>query len=508
LWILSLAACVAVGVLLVQQSQQSAAARVGRAQAVVARACDLIRDRFEFYVAGWTAPAGLAEPGLRRDLATAVGLALAEQDGVEGGIWSQDAGALAYAFPTYEGSGPKRDLPLAERPLIRAVNQQAAGADQSVQHEQILRSQTLLVQACPLGGPIAGLTAWAMLRVPKLAGSGPLRLGLAVLLGLMLAMALWLGRTLLVWARHVRGIEAALAGAGPDIPAVPPSGERELDRVIGALNEAGQRLLAARREQDALSARVARAERLAGLGRVAAGVAHEIRNPIAAARLQGENGLAGDSARRGAAIADMLGQLDRLDALVSELLAMTQRAEPRPERVALPGFLAEIAGRHTDLAAAQGVRLHAVVGEAGAGEAGAGEAGAGEAGAGEAGAGEAVARFDPAVVGRVLDNLLVNAIRHASPDGCVALRAARGPAALEFVVEDSGAGVAPALRETLFEPFATGRPEGTGLGLAIARELADAHGGALVLRRAGGERPGQGAAFALVLPQEAEWRES
>jgi hypothetical protein len=52
LWVLSLAACVAVGVLLVQLYQQSTSAQVGRAQAVVARACDLIGDRYAFYAAG------------------------------------------------------------------------------------------------------------------------------------------------------------------------------------------------------------------------------------------------------------------------------------------------------------------------------------------------------------------------------------------------------------------------------------------------------------------------
>ena len=81
-----------------------------------------------------------------------------------------------------------------------------------------------------------------------------------------------------------------------------------------------------------MAIRVARAERLAGLGRVAAGIAHEIRNPIAAARLQGENALAGDDARRRQAITDMLGQIDRLDGLVGELLAMTQRVDPQPVR--------------------------------------------------------------------------------------------------------------------------------------------------------------------------------
>ena len=142
-----------------------------------------------------------------------------------------------------------------------------------------------------------------------------------------------------------------------------------------------------------MAVRAARAERLAGLGRVAAGVAHEIRNPIAAARLQGENALAGDDARRREAIGDMLGQINRLDGLVSELLAMTQRVEPKPMQVDL-GDLPREAGR-----ASQGHCGREVARRRGARRS------------------EGSATFDPAVVGRILDNLLTNAIRHAPDAG-------------------------------------------------------------------------------------------
>ncbi len=71
-------------------------------------------------------------------------------------------------------------------------------------------SQTLLLHACPLSGPISGLTAWTMTRVRAVQGFRPLQLGLGVLLALMVLMSAWLGRTLLVWGRHVRGIEGAL----------------------------------------------------------------------------------------------------------------------------------------------------------------------------------------------------------------------------------------------------------------------------------------------------------
>lgn len=229
-----------------------------------------------------------------------------------------------------------------------------------------------------------------------------------------------------------------------------------------------------------MAARAARAERLAGLGRVAAGVAHEIRNPIAAARLQGENALAGDDARRQEAIGDMLEQIDRLDGLVGELLAMTQRVEPKPVDVDLDTFLAEQIARHKDTASAKALTV--TVRAEGGGS------------------------FDPAVTGRILDNLLTNAIRHAPERGTVSLQATKAPGLLTFTVADTGSGVAPEVVERMFEPFVTGRPDGTGLGLAIARELADAHGGRLLLVSPRGETGG--AVFALELPQGGSWQPS
>ena len=482
LWALSLLACVAVAFLLMQLYQQSTEAQLGRAEAVIARACDLIRDRYGFYAAGWDgAGSGQSDDRLRTDLAAAVSLALAHQEGVEGGIWQADAGPLAYAFPTYEGSGPKTDLPAAEHDRIQAVNLVAARDEQAVDRRFSSGSQTLLLHACPLNGPVSGLTAWTMTRVRAIQGFRPLQLGLGVLLALMMAMSAWLGRTLLVWGRHVRGIEAALRRTGSErMPVVARTGERELDQIIDALNEAGLRLAEAREEAASMAARAARAERLAGLGRVAAGVAHEIRNPIAAARLQGENALAGDDARRHEAIGDMLEQIDRLDGLVGELLAMTQRVEPKPVQVDLETFLAEHIARHKETAAAKALTVTVQA--------------------------DGYATFDPAVIGRILDNLLTNAIRHAPERGAVSLKAAKASDLLTLTVADTGPGVAPEVAERMFEPFVTGRPDGTGLGLAIARELADAHGGRLLLVNPSGAT--SGAVFMLELPQGGSWQPS
>ncbi len=423
LWVLSLGACIAVGVLLVQLYQQSTAAQVGRAQAVAGRACDLIRERFAFYAAGWHDPVlTSSDAGLSRDLTAAVSVALARDQ------------------------------------------------------EATSRSQTLLLHACPLAGPISGLTAWTMMRVQAAPGYDRLRLGLGLLLALVLGMSGWLTRVLLVWTRHVRAIETELGRQHPEtMPAVERTGERELDRIIDALNEMGRRLAAARQQSEALAAQVAASERLAALGRVAAGIAHEIRNPIAAMRLRAENALAGDDARRRKTLEDLLGLVARLDGLVAELLAMTQRREPHSEHVEIAPFLAGRVEPHREEAAVRDVDISIACSEMSG-------------------------FFDPEIVGRILENLLVNAMRHTPAGGQVKICANAQGDELRLTVADTGPGVQRELRDHLFEPFVTGRAEGTGLGLAIARELADAHGGRLTLLCAGGETVDGGAVFALDLP--------
>ena len=469
LWAFSLAACVAAGALLVQISGQSTAAQVQRGEAVVARACDLIRERYAFYATDWRGPVPpLDDAGLRADLQTAVSLALVRQEGVEGGVWQADAGSLAYAFPTYSGTGPRTDLPAAEAASIRATNEQAA-RDEAAVARTTGGSAHLLLDACPLPGPIEGLTAWTMTRVATASSADGLRAGLLLLLALMLGMSAWLAWLLRDWSRRVGAVETGLAQHPDDLPpALPRTGERDLDRIVDALNQAGQRLTEARRRSAELGVRVVAAERLAALGRVAAGVAHEIRNPLAAMRLRAENGLAGDDDRRRRALLAVLEQIGRLDRLLAELLAMTQRRDPAPEPTDIGALLASSVERHADQAAAAQVKLAAE------------------------GAGTAL--LDTSLIGRALDNLLSNAVRHTPPGGHVSLRAECRGTALRLLVEDTGPGVAPDLRASLFEPFVTGRADGTGLGLAIARELVEAHGGRLSL--AASE---QGARFVIEL---------
>ena len=96
---------------------------------------------------------------------------------------------------------------------------------------------------------------------------------------------------------------------------------------------------------------------------------------------------------------------------------------------------------------------------------------------------------------QVLVNLLQNAVQAGAPGGQITLAIATQGPALHLSVTDTGPGVPPALRDTLFQPFVTGKPEGIGLGLAIARDIMRQLGGDLLH-----EETPIGARFTMVMP--------
>ena len=461
---LLLAAALASGFVMFSLFEQSTAARIGQASAVAGQSCGAIARAYRFSVADWRAgSADLAAPALRRDLAAVMTTALKDKPEIEGGLWQAEAGSLAYAFPSYEGAGPKTDVPEAELPRIRAAAAAALAGDRPQLARLDAASQTLLIASCPLTGPIPALAAWTMTRVHSFAGQtyGQLIAGLAILSAAVVGATVLAGLLVLTWTRHVGRIETAFAAAGgQDLPHLPPTGERELDRIVLAMNEAGRRLALSHDRTRDLSRQVAEAERLAAIGRVAAGVAHEIRNPIAAMRLKAESALRGGDERKVQALTLVIAQVDRLDGLVRRLLTAAERDPPRCAETGLAPFLDACAAAHREAARQRGLDVTV------------------------SGPPEA-AWFDPAQLRRALDNLVANALQ-AAEAGAVALSAARVGDRVVFAVADRGPGPPEAIRSTLFEPFVTGRPEGMGLGLSIVREIARAHGGTADVVRDGG----------------------
>ena len=470
LWIMLVLSGAATAYLLFRSFQQTANARVARSEELVARACREVADRYQFLVSDWAG--GAIDDRLKHELTTVVQAALSSATGVEGGIWQADAGSLAYAFPSYEGTGPKTDLPAAELNTIRDVNMKALRSGQAAGLRQPARSQTLLVHACPLRGPLPGATAWTMTRAFTAEGPAYTQLlsGLMVLALTIFGSAIWLARALFAWSRKIAVLQEALGkgeSGSVDLPKLPRTGEQELDRLVDAVNDAGERLALERRRTSA-------AERLAAVGRLSAGLAHEIRNPIAAMRLKAESALAaGDDGRRKTALEAILKQVARLDTLLRNLLQMTQAGEPKSRSVELASFLQSSIEPHQELAAANGLSLAALTPEPN----------------------NPLPLFDPSQMQRALDNLILNAIQNTPAGGRIVVEALKQQDRLLLCVTDSGAGVSEEMRERLFEPFATARPDGTGLGLAIVREIARAHGGEARLAR--NER---GARFEIDVP--------
>ncbi len=173
---------------------------------------------------------------------------------------------------------------------------------------------------------------------------------------------------------------------------------------------------------------------------------------------------------RDQALSIILGQIERLDALVRRLLSVTERDKPRREHLPLGPFLESCVATHFELARAKRVTL-------------------------ECRADGEEASFDPDQMRRALDNLVLNAIQ-AAPDGTsILIGASHDADTLVLSVHDEGAGPPVNIRDHLFEPFVTGRADGTGLGLSIVREVAAAHGGTA---RLGNSEAGT--LFEIVLP--------
>jgi signal transduction histidine kinase len=279
--------------------------------------------------------------------------------------------------------------------------------------------------------------------------------GLGLLLGFALISGGWLALAMSRWSRGISQLEKSLRDHPVDrLPPLDRCGHDDINRIVDALNAFAQRLASARDEATALGKKLAHAERLAALGRIAAGVAHEIRNPIAAMRLKAENALVHSPERQRDALGVMLQQIDRLNDLCESLLSLARPLRLDVRRVVATDWLEERLRAFKERANANGVLLQAT-------------------------SDVTDASFDPVQLGRAVDNVIINALQHTPSGGQIAISMTRIDNTLRIVVADTGSGVASTVRESLFEPFASGRRDGTGLGLAIAREITEAHGGSI-----------------------------
>lgn len=461
-WVVFFVTAAAVAALMFAISRQGSEVQLARTEADLRNACSTITQRLAAFRAQHP---DIGTP-TARDLGLLTQLSLYSHPGVEGSFWSPDANFLGYAFPTYEGGGVKRDVPAAEAPRLAALAGRAlADGQKLVDHRKGLREDVVTV-AC-VTAPPDRLAVWTMTRLPLQTADAlnELLVGVALLLGFVVLSGLWLLRLSIRWSRLFATTEQGLEGLGSGRAApLAATGLTEMDRLIEALNRHSARLAAAQQEQGRLAQVAAQNERLTALGRMAAGIAHEVRNPLGAMRLRAENAIAAASSgspasgRPSDALPAILAQIDRLERLLADLLAYAQPVLTDEQPVNIAAFLAERVEEWQERATAGGIGISASCSDAGL-----------------------ICRLDRAQVIRLIDNLIGNALRHTPRGGRIALAAEHSGGDLWINVADSGPGVAPALIATLFDPFVTGHPDGVGLGLAIAREIAAAHRGTLTL---------------------------
>lgn len=248
--------------------------------------------------------------------------------------------------------------------------------------------------------------------------------------------------------------------------------------VLGAAGFTTMLGLAARHVFATVTAERERLERLAALGRVAAQVAHDIKNPLAALRgavqiLQADYAEGRPSEHSGEMLALMLAEIDRLAAIADKYHRLGE-IRVAPARV----DLATLARSVADLQSAEGARVAVSV----------------------------EGRVEPCpvdsdLVAIALENLIENA-READSTGqdiVVQVRSARVGLreGVEIVVQDRGAGMPERVRERAFDDFFTTKATGSGLGLPFVRRVIEAHGGSVDIET----REGQGTSVRLWLPR-------
>ena len=229
-------------------------------------------------------------------------------------------------------------------------------------------------------------------------------------------------------------------------------------------------------DRERLQTHLRRSERLAALGKLLAGVAHEVRNPLTGIRSTVQLWQRGIGREDDEALAGLVEEVDRLEGIVSRLLHFSRADAQDLAPGDLNAVVAEVARLTAPRAEAQGVRLDVDL---------------------EPDLPPA-ALAAPALI-QVFRNLATNALQVMPDGGTLRLTTARAAAggAIEARVADTGPGLTAEAARHLFEPFFTTKADGTGLGLAIAREIALAHRGDL---RAEDGPGGRGAEFILTLP--------
>jgi signal transduction histidine kinase len=300
--------------------------------------------------------------------------------------------------------------------------------------------------------------------------------------------ALWVvlvGAVALVVQRTVRkslsGLETELDDAAAGRSSSSASHELPLDPASAAFHRRLRDFLRRQREREVeVVSRLAHVDQLATLGQLSAGLAHEIKNPLAG--IQGALEVLKHETGAGATshlYDEMLGELRRVNGILQRLL---ESGRPAPLRLARTD-LSRLVSESAELLRPALSRKRVVLSE-------------------HVEANLESIRVDGPKIRQVLVNLIQNAAEAMGESGGhVTVRANALPdgAGAVLIVEDDGPGIARAELDRIFEPFFTTKFTGTGLGLTISKSIVEQHGGRLEAE----STPGKGSTFFVFLPAGA-----
>ncbi|MEE4242476.1 MAG: ATP-binding protein [Desulfopila sp.] len=203
-----------------------------------------------------------------------------------------------------------------------------------------------------------------------------------------------------------------------------------------------------------------RTRRMAALGKMAAGIAHEIRNPLGT--LRGFAQFFGNQAEAGSDAKDysqlMISEIDRLNQTISGLLQFSRPRSPQITDVSAGALFAKTVSLLEADLSGKSIELHWQKEE------------------------NVRLQADPDLLLQVLMNLLKNSIRATPPGGSIVLECTKEAQSVVITVADNGSGMTEEVRERMFDPFFTTTGSGTGLGLAVSHQIIEQHGGTFEVR--------------------------
>lgn len=417
-------------------------------------------------------------------------LVLQNQEGVGGGFYSTvDDAVVGNYYPAGEvapENAENRAIPGAEHQAVLEVARDAAAKGQNSDTVITGSAGLLLVSAIPVreGDSVVG-SAWAVKQLADVPGARRFRTYLvsSSLAATALASVLL---TLLVIRNlqgGVRKIESGLQTLEGNLSSrIETANEpAEIQYIVQAINRLGKTLQEKMDYEKTMEAQLRHSERLASLGRLVAGVAHEVRNPLATIRLRVQmcrRDASEPKVKESCQIA--LEEIERLNGIVNRLLNFSRPIQLQLEPVDLRGLVQERVQSFEEFALKKQVQLMTNLPNR-----------------------NIVALADKDRMAQVFDNIIQNALDAMSDGGgtlSVTLASHKNDdekiAGVSVEFQDTGSGMDSEVVGRVFDPFFTTKPYGTGLGLSISHELVRAHGGDINIE----SQQGKGTSVRITIP--------